>query len=254
MVHSITRVKAITDPLEEVIKETRHAFIIAKADGILEAGEVVQIAVDVARKLQKFLGLSGAEKKAVVLLTLKKGLDSAGGVSSLPGLKEATPEMQEIFEKQLLSAASAALDVVVAVAAGKIDLRKPASWKACLPACVSLAKGALVLLPKDQVILKEALEFATSALPVEQIEESPLFEKAIELPVAVPSAAHAAHAAHAAESSESSPQTAHADAVGLESIETIQPTSPEQIYMSLHSPVEESSSAAPEPPKEEAPQ
>jgi hypothetical protein len=156
---------ATTDPLEEIVKETRHQFIIAKADGVLETGEVVQIAIGVARKLQKLAGLSGAEKKALALLALKKGLDAAGGVASLPGLKEASSEMQALFEKQLLAAAGAALDVAVAVAAGKIDLRKPgglvAAARACLPGCVAAVGG---LVPANQPLLKEALGMAEAGL------------------------------------------------------------------------------------------
>lgn len=156
---------ATTDPLEEIVKETRHQFIIAKADGVLETGEVVQIAIGVARKLQRLAGLSGAEKKALALLALKKGLDAAGGVASLPGLKEASSEMQALFEKQLLAAAGAALDVAVAVAAGKIDLRKPgglvAAARACLPGCVAAVGG---LVPANQPLLKEALGMAEAGL------------------------------------------------------------------------------------------
>jgi hypothetical protein len=158
------------DPLEDIIKGACDAFTTAKADGVLEAGEVVQIAVDVARKLQRLAGLSGSEKKAVVLLTLKKGLDAAGGVASLPGLKEASLEMQEGFECQLLAAAGAALDIAFAAAAGKIDLQKPASWKACLPACLSLAQAAVVLVPKDQQIVKDALNFALALKPAQPVE------------------------------------------------------------------------------------
>jgi hypothetical protein len=156
---------AAADPLEEIVKETRHQFIIAKADGVLETGEVVQIAIGVARKLQKLAGLSGAEKKALALLALKKGLDAAGGVASLPGLKEASSEMQALFEKQILAAAGAALDVAVAVAAGKIDLRKPgglvAAVRACLPGCVAAVGG---LVPANQPLLKEALGMAEAGL------------------------------------------------------------------------------------------
>jgi hypothetical protein len=165
---------APADPLEEIVKETRHQFIIAKADGVLETGEVVQIAICVARKLQKLAGLSGAEKKALALLALKKGLDAAGGVASLPGLKEASSEMQALFEKQLLAAAGAALDVAVAIAAGKIDLRKPgglvAAARACLPGCVAAVGG---LVPANQPLLKEALGMAVAAAGLSEAKVVP---------------------------------------------------------------------------------
>lgn len=177
-----------TNPLELIVKEARDAFIIAKADGVLEAGEVVQIAVDVARKLQRLGGLSGSEKKAIVLLTLKKGLDAAGGVASLPGLAEATPELQAKFEQQILAAAGAALDVAVAAASGQIDLRKPASWKACLPVCTSLAQASLAFVPKDQPILKEALGFAVAGVAAAPAAPAaPLAAPALALPKTPPS-------------------------------------------------------------------
>ncbi len=142
--------------LEEIVKDARHQFILAKADGKLEAGEVVQIAVSVAQRVQKLGGLSGTEKKAVVLLSLKRGLEAAGGV---PGVAE---EMRAEVEKQLLASASAAIDVAVAVAQGKIDLRKPAAWKAvCLPLCSAAAQLAAAHVPKDVPVLKEALEFVS---------------------------------------------------------------------------------------------
>ena len=76
-------------PLEELVKETRNAFIIAKADGVLDAGEVIQIATILVVKIQKLVGLSGSEKKAMLLLTLKKGLDASGGLDTLTGLADA---------------------------------------------------------------------------------------------------------------------------------------------------------------------
>jgi hypothetical protein len=138
--------------LEDAVKDARNQFILAKADGKLEAGEVVQIAVSVAQKVQKLGGLSGAEKKAVVLLSLKRGLEAAGGI---PGIAE---ELRPALEEQLLASASAAIDVAVAVSQGKIDLRKPAAWKAvCLPLCSAAAQLAAAKVPKDVPLLKEAL-------------------------------------------------------------------------------------------------
>jgi hypothetical protein len=143
--------------LEELVKEARHAFILAKSDGVLDAGEVVQIGLLVARGVQKLQGLSGPEKKAVVLLSLKKGLDAAGG---LPGFDGADAAVKEEVEKNLLAAASAAVDAALAVAAGKLDLRKPAAWKACcLPLLSAGAAAAQAYVPKDQPLLKEALSF-----------------------------------------------------------------------------------------------
>ena len=151
-------------PLEELVKETRHAFIIAKADGVLDAGEVIQIAADLVVKIQKLSTLSGSEKKAILLMTLKKGLHASGGLESLPGFADATKEAKETFEESLMTAVSVSVDMMLSVAAGKLDLRKPSSWKACLPVCMSAVKA---LIPKDQALLQEAAKYSETILKKE---------------------------------------------------------------------------------------
>jgi hypothetical protein len=145
--------------LDEIVKYAQGAFIQAKSDGVLEAGEVVQIAVGVAGKLQALGQLKGSEKKSVVLYCMKKGMDAAGGVGELPGLKEVTAEMRKAVEDQLLAAAGAAIDMAVAVARGDIDLKKH-GVKSCLPLCLSAAAVARNLLPKEAAIVKTALSWA----------------------------------------------------------------------------------------------
>jgi hypothetical protein len=147
-------------PIEDLIKETRHAFIIAKSDGHLDISEIIQIAVTLSQKIQK-LSLSGMDKKALLLLTLKKALDASGGVDSLPAFKDATAEAKAIFEEQLLKAASTSIDMVLCAASGKLDLTKPSNWKNCLPMCFSMAQ---VFLPKDQAIISEAAKYAETVL------------------------------------------------------------------------------------------
>ena len=151
-------------PLEELVKETRHAFIIAKADGVLDAGEVIQIATNLVIKIQKLATLSGSEKKAMLLMTLKKGLDASGGLESLPGFANATKETKQAFEESLMTAVSVSVDMILSVAAGKLDLRKPSSWKACLPICMSAVKA---LIPKDQALLQEAANYSETILKKE---------------------------------------------------------------------------------------
>jgi len=159
--------------LERIVKEARDVFIVAKADGTLDAAEIIQIGLTVAKGVQKIASLSGAEKKAVVLLALKKGLDAAGG---LPVIGGATPEVMANVEKQLFAAAEAAVDVAIAVANGKFDLRKPASWKTvCLPLCLPLFSSALAAfasVPKDQPILREALSLVAEKAGVPSQESS----------------------------------------------------------------------------------
>jgi hypothetical protein len=145
---------SVVSPLEALIKETKASFMIAKSDGVLDASEVIQIAVEVSQKVQKVAGLSGSEKKAMLLMALRKGLETSGGVSSLPGFSNASAETKQAFEDQLINAASVSIDMVLSAASGKLDLRKPSSWMQCLPVCMGLAKTAMS--PKDTAVLEEA--------------------------------------------------------------------------------------------------
>lgn len=160
--------------LDVLVKETKAAFIIAKGDGVLDVSEVIHIAVDLAQKIQKMASLSGSEKKSVLLLTLKKGLDASGGIGMLPGFANASTEDKAVFETSLLNSASVAIDAIVLAANGKLDLRKPSSWLACLPSCLSTVQH---MIPKDQVLLKEAVEFSGKIVnqhletPVQEVSE-----------------------------------------------------------------------------------
>jgi hypothetical protein len=148
--------------LEQLVKETRAAFIIAKSDGTLDTSEVIQIAVELAQKVQKLANLAGSEKKALLLHTLKKGLEDSGGLGSLPGFENATKEVKDAFEEQVISAASTTVDVLLSAVSGKIDLRKPASWAFCLPMCM---KAVQAFAPKDMAILNSATKYAESLVP-----------------------------------------------------------------------------------------
>lgn len=140
--------------LEDLIKETRAAFIIAKSDGVLDSSEVIEIAVELAQKVNKLANLSGTEKKSLLLHTLKKGLDDSGGLESLPAFASASAEMKQVFQEQLLGAASSTVDLVLIAASGKLDLRKPTSW---LPSCFNVVKA---LLPKDQKLINDAVKYS----------------------------------------------------------------------------------------------
>jgi hypothetical protein len=154
-------------PLELLVKETRAAFIIAKSDGVLDAGEMIQIAVELSQKLQKLADLSGSEKKSVLLSTLKKGLEESGGVDSLPGFTDASAEIKSAFIDNLIAAASVSIDMVLSAAAGKLDLRKPSSWAQCIPVCFGMIK---TLTPKDKAIVAESTKtLETSETPVKTI-------------------------------------------------------------------------------------
>ena len=153
----------MASPLEVLIKETKCSFMIAKSDGVLDVSEVIQIAVEVSQKVQKIAGLSGSEKKAMLLMALRKGLETSGGVDSLPGFGDASAETKKAFEEQLISAASVSIDMVLSAASGKLDLRKPSNWMQCLPVCMGLAKT--VMSPKDTAVLQEAKKAVEDLAP-----------------------------------------------------------------------------------------
>jgi hypothetical protein len=164
----------MSSPIESLVKETCAAFIIAKADGQLDAGEIIRIAIDLSQKIQKLANLSGSEKKALLLLSLKRGLEMSGGLDSLPAFKGASSETKRAFEEEMLRAASATIDAVFAAVSGKLDLKNPRSWAFCLPACLSIVK---TVLPKDQVLLAQAAEYANTLLKT--TPEEPVPEKSV---------------------------------------------------------------------------
>jgi len=109
--------------LELIVSETRTAISNAAADGNVDAGEVIQIAVALSQKLQALTNLSGSEKKTLLLSTIKKGLE------------EVMTGSNKDFIEPLLSATSVSIDMVLSAASGK---RKPSSWTQCLPICLGL--------------------------------------------------------------------------------------------------------------------
>jgi hypothetical protein len=80
----------------------------------------------------------------------------------LASFVNASPEVKEAFQKELLSAASSAVDLILSAASGKLDLRKPSVG--CMMDCF---KTVSVLLPKDQKLLNDALSFAKTALKLD---------------------------------------------------------------------------------------
>ena len=142
--------------LETLIKETKAAFIIAVADGVLDASEVIQIAVNLSQKIQNIAGLSGSKKKDTLLFIIKKALDASNGINSLPGLASASKETKQAFEDQLLNAVSGAIEVFISASQGKLNLK--ATWMACVPSCLAMAA---IISPKDSAILEEVSKFTT---------------------------------------------------------------------------------------------
>ena len=142
--------------LETLIKETKAAFIIAVGDGVLDASEVIQIAINLSQKIQTIAGLSGSTKKDTLLFIIKKALDASKGIDSLPGLAGASQETKQAFEDQLLNAVSGAIEVFISASQGKLTLKK--AWSACVPSCLAMVA---VISPKDSAILEEVSKYST---------------------------------------------------------------------------------------------
>jgi hypothetical protein len=143
--------------LETIIRDAKVDFLIAKHDGVLEASEIVHIALSVAQKVHALGSISDEEKDAMIVLSLKKGLAAAGGmplVGSLP------PAVVEGLENQLFQAGLAAVKAMRGVAPRLFAPAKNALL-ACLPYCSQLAGVASsVLAPKDAAMIQEALKCA----------------------------------------------------------------------------------------------
>ena len=158
----------MSSQLDALFEKSKQLVTDAKADGNLSAGELARIAVELARVAQKIAGLHGLEKSALVLHALKKGLDAAGGIPQLAGLPA---EAAALVERQLLDAASAALDLAVAAARGQLgDLQKK---KVCLDLLCRGVAAAAAFVPNDVPAVREALEFAQALRPAEPAPKTP---------------------------------------------------------------------------------
>ena len=152
--------------LEGIIRDAKVDFLIAKHDGVLEASEVIQIALSIAKKVFALANLSEEEKDALVVLGLKKGLAAAGGLAGLPGLAALPPAALDAVEEQLLKAGVGAAHAMRKAAPALFaPVRK--ALLGCLPYCSMVAS---VLDPKDAAVLQEAVQVLT---PVEAIQEAP---------------------------------------------------------------------------------
>ena len=149
--------------IETIIRDAKVDFLIAKHDGVLEATEVVRIALTVAKKVFALANLSEDEKDAIVLLCLKKGLAAADGMADLPALAALPPAALAAVEEQFLKAGvGAARAMRAAVPALFAPVKK--ALLGCFPYCSVVMT---VLDPKDAAVVQEALQLLT---PVETIQ------------------------------------------------------------------------------------
>jgi hypothetical protein len=148
-------------PLQTILKETEEAFVAAKADGKLEATEVVQIALQISKKIHLLSGLSLADKKALILLALKKGMVSAQGLHGMAELVGSGPDGVAAAERQILNGAMAAVDGLMSHVPQLFAPVKNALL-ACLPFLSQAANVASQLLPQDAALIHEAFECVAS--------------------------------------------------------------------------------------------
>jgi hypothetical protein len=146
----------MSSALELIIRDAKVDFLIAKHDGVLEASEVVQIALTVAKKVYALTYLSEDEKDSLVLLTLKKGLAAAGGMGSLPAFSALPAAAVEVVEEQLMKAGVTAVrEMRKALPAIFAPVKK--ALLGCLPYCSLIESVASVVQPKDAKLVKEAV-------------------------------------------------------------------------------------------------
>ena len=147
----------MASPLELIVREAKVEFAIAKHDGVLEVSEIISIALLVAKKVYALTGLSEAEKDAMVLLALKKGLAVAGGLDGLPAFSAIPASAREAVEDQLLKAGLSAVQAMRAAAPALFAPLKKVV-RSCLPYCFAVQAAAAAVDPKAAALIQEALK------------------------------------------------------------------------------------------------
>lgn len=172
----------MASPLELIVREAKVEFTIAKHDGVLEVSEIINIALLVAKKVYALTNLSEAEKDAMVVLALKKGLAVAGGLDGLPAFSAIPASAREAVEDQLLKAGLSAVQAMRAAAPALFAPLKKA-LRGCLPYCSVVQTVADAVDPKAAALVREALELVGNTAEtsqesvvvtvVEPVKESP---------------------------------------------------------------------------------
>jgi hypothetical protein len=112
--------------LDDVAALLKESF----ADGRLDAGEVLKIAMKVAEKANRLAGLSGAEKKVLVLAAVEQAV------------RAAVPAAQaEQAVSTALQVLPAVLDIAVAAARGRLALETAVKQKVSLGCLVDCFAG-----------------------------------------------------------------------------------------------------------------
>ena len=147
----------MASPLELIVREAKVEFAIAKHDGVLEVSEIISIALLVAKKVYALTDLSEAEKDAMVVLALKKGLAVAGGLDGLPAFSAIPAAAREAVEDQLLKAGLSAVQAMRAAAPALFAPLKKVV-RSCLPYCSAVQAAAAAVDPKAAALIQEALK------------------------------------------------------------------------------------------------
>lgn len=107
----------------------------------LEIHKIIGIAIDLAQKIHKINGLSGPDKKALLLLLLKQGMDTCGFHYSC----------------DILKTASLVVDSIILASNG--GFKKPRFWQNGFPFCLTSVDA---ISPKELLFLRDATLLSNS--------------------------------------------------------------------------------------------
>lgn len=133
------------------------------ADGRLDAGEILRIGIFVAEKVNAVKGLSGPEKKVLVLALLQKAVEAAVPVE----------QREQVGYTVAVQVLPAVLDIAVAAAHGKVALQRVhvgCVWN-CLSSLWARRETPVAALA---LVSKTALELPTREVP--NLESAPPLE------------------------------------------------------------------------------
>lgn len=132
--------------LDVFVKDAKELVSEALADGVLDADEVLRIAMFVAEKVNLLQGLSGPERRRLVIRAVELAVKSV-----------VPPEQAEqVGSSVALQVLPSVLDIAVSAARGKIFLGKVAKEKkwslACLLGCAGHLWTAIVSRKPEAVV------------------------------------------------------------------------------------------------------
>jgi hypothetical protein len=161
--------------LDTLVKDAKALVSDALADGMLDADEVLRIAMFVAEKANVLQGLSGPERRRLVIRAVEVAVKSV-----------VPPEQAEqVGSSVALQVLPSVLDIAVSAARGKISLGKVVEtaqkkWSlACLLGCLGHLWTAFVSRKPEAVLA--ALE-AEVLEPVKSLSESASLESEVAPP------------------------------------------------------------------------